>query len=186
MLFLPVSLEIFYRRTSSLSQLTVHLRLLGCVLYRQTARRERSEADRAENLLGPWERWLRLARDLWREEPSAEVMQSFLPRESLIVRFLLRLRPRVLLFRWATSVGTVDPALTALLVGPLWFVHGVVLRQLTRCLPFLTRPRVTVRPHFTEPGLRVSLHCILTARVGHIILAGWRTLGPALKREGVK
>lgn len=178
-LFLPLSLEVFYRRTGSLSQLTVYLRLFGFVLYRQSARRE--WPDRATDPLGPWERWLRLAKDLWQKKPLGEVLQALLPRESLVVQFLLRLRPRVLRFRWVTSVGAGDPALTALLIGPLWFIHGAILRRLTRSLLFLTPPRVTVRPNFIEPGLQVALHCILTARVGHIILVGWRTFVSALK-----
>lgn len=77
----------------------------------------------------------------------------------------------------AVELGTGDAALTGLTIGALWSLFGASRGVATRSLRFGPgQPQLLVTPRFDRCALRLRLNCILTLRVGHIIVAGSKLL----------
>lgn len=106
--------------------------------------------------LGYWLRKTRILKDIWQRFLAGVTCQRF---------------------RLFLSLGTSEPAATALLYGSIWTLLAWMyqnLRQRSR-LNFKI-PEWQVVPRFDSPGWQADFNCIFTFRLGHIISAGLRTL----------
>lgn len=79
--------------------------------------------------------------------------------------------------RAGLSLQTGDPARTAIAAGAAWAVLGAAIAALAAYVRFERPPVLAVRPLFTGRARIVAdLDCILTARVGHVMVAALRSL----------
>ncbi|BCV21520.1 DUF2953 domain-containing protein [Moorella sp. Hama-1] len=89
------------------------------------------------------------------------------------------------------TVGTGEPATTALVYGSAWSLLACLYQNLRRrsCLDF-SKPELQVTPRFAAPALMGDFNCILTFRLGHIISVSlrslWLLLGTIRQARGAK
>ncbi len=74
--------------------------------------------------------------------------------------------------RWRTRIGLFDACQTALAAGLLWGIKGFFFSSLYRLSSPLRLPEMAVEPDFRRPFLAVAFESTLSARLGHILLAG--------------
>jgi len=80
-------------------------------------------------------------------------------------------------WRFYLSLGTGEPASTALMYGSTWVILSRLYRNLLRRAQLdFKKPDLEVRPQFNTPGWQADFNCIFYLRLGHIISAGLRSL----------
>lgn len=116
--------------------------------------------------------------------------RGFLRRLNLIWRrFFARITCRRL--RVFLTLGTGEPATTALVYGSVWSLLACLYQNLRHRVHLdFQKPELQVTPQFAAPALMGDFNCILTFRLGHIISAGlrslWLVLGTIRQARGVK
>lgn len=139
----------------------------------QRPRKERSGQRRwwagAFRFFGGTLRWLRWYRLVCRFEIISR-------------RFFKGIRCRKLY--WVTRVGFADPAVTGMVVGLLWAgISAVVTRFYRNVTVLAPNPQIRVEPSFGQPVLRLDFDCIISLRIGHIIITGVALLWAAFRRR---
>lgn len=112
---------------------------------------------------------------------SARTMLRANQRQAPIARYLLSVLT-VRRFELALEFGSEDAATTGLAVGGIWALFGTltaILRETVKLAP--GQPRFHLTPNFTQPVLQARFSCIVSLRVGHIIVAGAKLVQPGLK-----
>jgi len=79
--------------------------------------------------------------------------------------------------RLAVGYGSGDPARTAVRVGALWGLLGMVIAAVSRSSAGADRFQFSVRPIYGRVCSEVDAGCIFTLRLGDIIRAGCSLLG---------
>lgn len=78
-------------------------------------------------------------------------------------------------WRLLLSLGTGEPASTALTYGSTWLLLSRLYRNLRQQARLdFQRPELEVKPLFNFPGWQVDFNCIFSFRLGYIISAGLR------------
>ncbi len=78
-----------------------------------------------------------------------------------------------------------DPARTAVAAGTAWAVLAGAVAALATYIRFERPPSLEVRPLFSGPArLRVRFDCILTARLGHVMVAALRSVLGGISERG--
>ncbi|GAB6087816.1 DUF2953 domain-containing protein [Alkaliphilus crotonatoxidans] len=81
---------------------------------------------------------------------------------------------------WSTVVGLNDAAVTAILTGILWMIKSNILSLLNQ--KYATNDmKINVAPYYGGYLFQTSLNCIITLKVGHIIIAGFKMIIKKLK-----
>lgn len=150
-----------YRHRAPDDELSVAVRVLGCPVYGRrisvqmpvAATRERIDAGAA------------LAR---LRAVSGRVLEELPLMEHLLRPFVFREMV------WDTTIGTTDPPLTAILCGTAWGLKSVLLGAVSQVLHFRKAPELSVRPRFDGTIFQSDVHCIVVARLGQAMYAGWR------------
>lgn len=88
-------------------------------------------------------------------------------------------------FRWETQFGTGDAAHTATLAGLGWAVKGVMSGVMYSYFSVEKRLRYNIRPHFRAKGFRTDLRCIIGFTLGNVMIAVL-TLAFLWLMEGIK
>lgn len=97
--------------------------------------------------------------------------------KDVFVGTMLRLTPRCKVFKWDTDIGVGEASDTAIVVGIAWSLSSLVVAGISRHVAFAdTRPSIRINPRFNQITLDTSLFCIFESRLGHIMIAGFRTL----------
>lgn len=74
-------------------------------------------------------------------------------------------------FNWKTKIGFSDYALTGMTTGLLWAGKGMILEYLTRSVRLDShRVQVCIEPFWGRQYWESSINCILTTKLGHIII----------------
>lgn len=111
---------------------------------------------------------------------GATLLSLFLPkkvRSYLTVIGELENKGHFKKFEWKTSIGTGNPAQTAILLGTAWGVVGYFLAVLQNRYRFRCQPLLNVTPSFGQKVLDTCFDCIFELKIGHIMLAGFKELG---------
>lgn len=166
---LPLTLGIRYEHTGGPDRLVVWVRLFGGLRLEYAMKLKGDQLG--EDLLarlpagGPreWLAALRTRLEWWRRFSEAT---HYLMATTVVQRLTI-----------AIELGTGDAALTGLAIGALWSLFGAACSLGARTLRFAPgQPQLLVTPRFDRTALRLRLNCILTLRVGHIIVAGSKLL----------
>jgi len=166
---LPLTVGIRYEHEGGPDRLTVWARLLGVLRLEYAIQPEGGQLGEdllARLLAGSPREWftsLRTKLDQWGRFSEAA---RYLMAATVVQRLTI-----------ALELGTGDAALTGLTIGALWSLFGAARGLATRSLRFAPgQPQLLVTPRFDRAALRLRLSCILTLRVGHIIVAGSKLL----------
>lgn len=73
---------------------------------------------------------------------------------------------------WITKIGLQDASITGMLTGIIWAIQSVILGNLSHLILLKTIPTIEVYPLFNNEYFESELHCIISFRIGHVILAG--------------
>lgn len=73
--------------------------------------------------------------------------------------------------RWYTVIGTGDAMYTALSVGSLWSVKGMLMAGMTKAA-ITEKVAINIQPDFEKQRMYSELNCIFKLRMVHIILIG--------------
>ncbi|MDA3129804.1 DUF2953 domain-containing protein [Aliibacillus thermotolerans] len=101
-------------------------------------------------------------------------IQSFRP----VVKNFLR-KITVKHWKWSSSLGTGDAALTGMMAGGLWSVKYMANAVLATFLRMDTSPDFSIQPFFQKKIFDFHLSCMVSFRLGHAVIAGyklWRQL----------
>lgn len=79
-------------------------------------------------------------------------------------------------FRWVLEVGTGDPAATGLATGLLWNTGALICMNLHRQTRQKGWPELKIIPYFNGSRCQSVFHCTFTFTLGHIIIAGLKSL----------
>lgn len=82
---------------------------------------------------------------------------------------------------WNTEVGVYDAAATAIAAGVFWTVKANLIALLVKKMD-LRAYRINVIPSYGTDKLNTCIDCIITLKVGHIIIAGFKILSNKAKR----
>jgi hypothetical protein len=183
--FLPLGIEINYRRTGKNDSLNLNL----YILFRFTGLRIRipylknrfitlfteivAEIDSLLFRLLPTKGELEVKEKIdWTEfEPVKlkQLLSLVLDRElmSIITRTLKITCYR---FSWITEYGLFNPALTGVFNGLFWTIKGIILNLVTSSVSFNRNPDIEIHPDFYNQKFKTELKGIFSARLGNIIL----------------
>lgn len=84
-------------------------------------------------------------------------------------------------FQWETELGLEDAAVTAISTGFCWMIKGSVFTFISRRCP----PEeicINVSPYYGGFKFETSFNCIITIKLGHIIIAALKILWQKVKR----
>ncbi len=84
-------------------------------------------------------------------------------------------------FKWETGIGTGDAALTGIISGLLWNVKTIVIAFINRRCRILEQFKVDIKPDFERIALTTQFDCILSFKIGHAIIAGFKALKAKIK-----
>jgi hypothetical protein len=85
--------------------------------------------------------------------------------------FIKNLKPQQLY--WKTRIGLPNAALTAMAVGWVWSIKGLVLAIIYHFLGLpATKPVVVVMPDFSKPAFVFLINSVFTVRAGYFLMAG--------------
>lgn len=73
---------------------------------------------------------------------------------------------------WMTKIGLQDASITGTLTGIIWAFKSVVLGNISQLICLKTIPTMEVYPLFNNEYFESEIHCIISFRIGHVILAG--------------
>ncbi len=76
---------------------------------------------------------------------------------------------------WTTEVGVSDAAATAITTGVFWAVKSNIVALLIKKMS-LKSYHVNVLPYYGADKFNTSLDCIITLKIGYIIIAGLKIL----------
>lgn len=79
-------------------------------------------------------------------------------------------------FRWVLEIGTGDPAATGLAAGLLWNTAALICMNLHRQTRQKGWPELKIIPYFNGSRCQSAFHCTFTFTLGHIIIAGLKSL----------
>ena len=82
---------------------------------------------------------------------------------------------------WTTEVGVSDAAATAITTGIFWAVKTNVIAVLIKKLN-LKSYHVNVYPYYGADKFNTSFDCILSLKIGYIIIAGYKVLFKKVNR----
>lgn len=77
-------------------------------------------------------------------------------------------------FVWITELGTGNAAVTGTLSGILWMIKGSILSVIKNNIKAKERT-VKIVPHFNNEIFQTTLHCIISIKIGYIIIASIKT-----------
>ncbi|WP_366922387.1 DUF2953 domain-containing protein [Metallumcola ferriviriculae] len=78
---------------------------------------------------------------------------------------------------WQTEFGFRDASLTGLTAGSLWAFKNMVYQFMASNMKMNPRKdTLEVLPNFERPGFQLDFDCIVSMRLGHIIIAGSRVM----------
>ena len=89
-------------------------------------------------------------------------------------------------FSWKTRVGSSDAALTAWIAAVGWVFKSYMIINLTRRIPFTSKPRIVVYPIFSDEVWETELECIFKIRFGNLITAFTNLIKLFSRKEAVK
>jgi hypothetical protein len=85
--------------------------------------------------------------------------------------FIKNLKPQQLY--WKTRIGLPNAALTAMAVGWVWSIKGLVLAIIYHFLGLpATKPVVVVMPDFSKPAFVFLINSVFTIQTGYLLVAG--------------
>lgn len=90
--------------------------------------------------------------------------------KKIIFRFLGKINMTTC--EWVTKIGLQDASITATLTGIIWAIKSVVLGNISHSIYLKTIPTMEVYPLFNNEYFESEIHCIISFRIGHVILAG--------------
>ena len=89
----------------------------------------------------------------------------------VMLYFIKKLKPQQLY--WQTRIGLPDAALTAMALGWVWSIKGLVLAIIYHYLGLsATKPVVVVTPDFSKPAFVFLINSVFTVRTGYLLVAG--------------
>jgi hypothetical protein len=97
----------------------------------------------------------------------AKLMGAYYEYKKGILYFKRKIK--IIKLDWDTEVGIGDAALSAILVGNLWAVKGILISALSSHLK-LNNYRVNIVPDFNHTSLKVYINCIIGFKPGHTII----------------
>ncbi|WP_110114116.1 DUF2953 domain-containing protein [Bacillus sp. CGMCC 1.16541] len=77
--------------------------------------------------------------------------------------------------KWHTRFGLGDAAYTGMAVGLGWTIKNGVIGIISQYMKLKDRPNMSITPVFQHMWSEVIIECIISFRIGHAILAGFRT-----------
>ena len=83
----------------------------------------------------------------------------------------LRCRVNIKKFDLDIIIGTDNAHQTAILIGVLWSLTGILLSVMHNNFNLLEK-NISIKPEYMGKKLKVDLFCILNVRIGHIIIVG--------------
>lgn len=85
---------------------------------------------------------------------------------------------------WQSQVGTGEAMETGLLTGVVWSIKGSILGIISKYIILTKDPILVVEPNFQQRVFRTNFECIISFRLGHVILTGIRIILKFLKGGG--
>lgn len=79
-------------------------------------------------------------------------------------------------FRWSTSVGTGNPANTAIVVGAGWGIKSFLLGRMTEWMTFKNEPILLVAPCYNRTAFSTDMEVLLQMRAAALAISGWKLL----------
>lgn len=74
--------------------------------------------------------------------------------------------------KWETSIGLGDAADTAVLVGAIWSIKGIILSWMKSYVTF--SPRVHVYSNYQQISFQTTIECMVDLKAGHAIWTGYK------------
>jgi hypothetical protein len=78
--------------------------------------------------------------------------------------------------QWQTVFGTGDAASTGTMTGLIWGAKGSMIGVVSGYMKLQSMPQLAVIPSFQKAIIQTDFSCIITFRVGHAILAGFKLI----------
>jgi|GEM_PF-5867708 len=120
-------------------------------------------------------------KDQKREDFSWDELESIYNQVTLLYRKykigIHYINERVVMdeISWYTEVGVGDAAATAITTGFFWAIKSNIIALLIKKLD-LKSYHVNVYPFYGSDKFNTSLDCIITLKIGYIIIAGYKIL----------
>lgn len=73
---------------------------------------------------------------------------------------------------WVTKIGLQDASISGTLTGMIWAIKTVILGSISHLVLLKTIPTIEVYPLFNNDSFESEIHCIISFRIGHVIVAG--------------
>lgn len=157
-LFLPCRISVYFRLEGGAARFSISL---GPIRILAGERSLPASLEDVARLLG---RDLEGDRNLRRPGREKLSLPLLLVRPALRIGWKFIRRTRCIDFRWVTTLGVGEPALTGVLVGWLWVAKGAVGHLVCRNGKGGLCPQISVVPDFSRPAVSSELHCVLIVR----------------------
>lgn len=109
-------------------------------------------------------------------------VEYFLKHYSNVVGYVLeKLRSRY--FLWITELGIGDAAITGMISGFFWILKGELMTIVSNNIK-CSKVILNVIPRFNEKIFKTTFHCIITIKMGYIIIAALKFGFIFLKKDG--
>ncbi|MGI6552787.1 MAG: DUF2953 domain-containing protein [Bacillota bacterium] len=193
---LPLRLDVIYKKVCKNDLLQIDMGISGFPILRLRIPSLGFHPKTADQLLGfpaqlqlgrkitLWERYYSLGQPLELLEAANSffsgktgriLLKSFPDLRKILRQFLKNVTCNRLV--WATKIGSDDAFLTGYGAGLLWWIKFSLYRLLSRNVKLaFSRPYFQVIPDFEKRVLDLKLNCIFEVSIGHIIIAGLKTL----------
>jgi len=79
-------------------------------------------------------------------------------------------------FKWSSTIGTGDAALTGSTSGLLWGIKGNTLGIIANYMNLKNEPAIYVNPDFQQMVLKTNFSCMISFRLGYAIFAGLKVI----------
>lgn len=168
-LFVPVKVELNYRRRGGADNLILNLTLLWLIRLRLAdLSLQEKLVEQARSFL---ERGFGKAPE--HSEPHKDERAGLRKKILGAMRSAaLGMKHECLLFHLFIRFNTGDAAATAILSGMSWATGGPLLAIAQNHLIFRKRPSIRIIPVFDQPVFDVTFHCIVKINPGYIIVRG--------------
>lgn len=77
---------------------------------------------------------------------------------------------------WQSQFGAGDAALTGMLVGGIWSLKGIAIGMISQAVSLQAYPKIDITPNFQQTLIETKLLCMFSFRIGHAMVAAFRTL----------